>query len=522
VPEGPCITLDDAVNALWIGWVAVHMENTNAGFSLGRLDQWLQPYFVADLEKLQTGAERAAYIEHAIELVGSFYMRCTDHLPIIPDIGNYLFGGSSSDQAITLGGVTPQGEDAVNDMTYIFLKVTEMLGIRDPNVNARYNREKNSPTYLKRLCEVNVVTTATPSIHNDTIVMKSLDEFHYAPEDLRDWSATGCVEPTLSGKHIGHTNCMMMQRLESRAHQHEQQHRLQREGGALGQGQPRRDRGASLQLRQGVRRSRRHADAVQRGFLANPARCHAAPRELSAPARAHLGLQSLFRHAQRRHADRAHRARGIRHMKTPLVFEITSNVLDDGPGIRSVIFLKGCPLACVWCQNPEGVRPGTEIAFDARRCIQCDSCLPTCVPEALAHKNPAFLDRNACTLCFARLDVCPSGALSRVGQPLRPEEVVERVLRDKPFYDVSGGGVTLSGGEPTLHLDCLAQVLPDDDGQAGLFHGCEPCVDIRLRRLLARRHGGPSIVDLHVEHDRVVESLEPRRGGAFLAGALCV
>jgi formate C-acetyltransferase len=210
VPENPCTTLDEAINALWIGWVGIHMENTNAGFSLGRLDQWLQPFFVSDIEKLSSPEEKEAYVKKAIELIGCFYMRCTDHLPLIPDIGNYLFGGSSSDQAITLGGVTPEGEDAVNDMTYIFLKVTEMLGIRDPNVNARYNREKNSEAYLKRLCEVNLVTTATPSIHSDTAVMESLMEFGYPPEDLRDWSATGCVEPTLSGKHIGHTNCMMM------------------------------------------------------------------------------------------------------------------------------------------------------------------------------------------------------------------------------------------------------------------------------------------------------------------------
>ncbi len=210
VPENPCETLDEAINCLWIGWVGVHMENTNAGFSLGRLDQWLQPFFASDIEQLENKAEKDAYIKKAIELVSCFYMRCTDHLPLIPDIGNYLFGGSSSDQAITLGGITPEGEDAVNDMTYIFLKVTEILGIRDPNVNARYNREKNCDTYLKRLSEVNLITTATPSIHSDTAVMKSLEEFSYPVEDLRDWSATGCVEPTLSGKHIGHTNCMMM------------------------------------------------------------------------------------------------------------------------------------------------------------------------------------------------------------------------------------------------------------------------------------------------------------------------
>jgi len=209
VPAQPCATLDEAVNAMWIIWVGVHMENTNAGFSLGRLDQWLQPYFVADMEKIRDEKERQEYIRHAIELVGCFYMRCTDHLPLVPDIGNYLFGGSSSDQAITLGGVTPQGEDAVNDMTYIFLKVTEMLSIRDPNVNARYHKEKNTAVYLKRLCEVNLNTTATPSIHNDEAVMESLAEFNYPPEHLRDWSATGCVEPTLSGRHMGHTNCMM-------------------------------------------------------------------------------------------------------------------------------------------------------------------------------------------------------------------------------------------------------------------------------------------------------------------------
>jgi formate C-acetyltransferase len=209
VPENPATTLDEAVNALWIVWIGVHMENTNAGFSLGRLDQWLQPYFAADMEKINTDGEREAYIRHAVELIGCLYMRCTDHLPLIPDIGNHLFGGSSSDQAITLGGVTPEGEDAVNDMTYIFLKVTEMLSIRDPNVNARYSKEKNSLTYLKRLCEVNVNTLSTPSIHNDEAVMASLADFHYPAEHLRDWSATGCVEPTLSGRHIGHTNCMM-------------------------------------------------------------------------------------------------------------------------------------------------------------------------------------------------------------------------------------------------------------------------------------------------------------------------
>ena len=208
-PEFPARNMDEAVHAIWVHWIGVHMESTNAGFSLGRMDQWLQPVFESDMAKLKTKEERDAYISHVLELLGCFYLRCQDHVPLVPDIGNYLFGGSSSDQAITLGGITPEGEDAVNDMTYVFLKVTEMLGMRDPNVNARYNPKKNSDTYLRRLCEVNVHTTSTPSIHNDEAVMASLVDLNYEPEDLRDWSATGCVEPTISGKHIGHTNCMM-------------------------------------------------------------------------------------------------------------------------------------------------------------------------------------------------------------------------------------------------------------------------------------------------------------------------
>jgi formate C-acetyltransferase len=208
--EKPARILDEAVNAVWITWVALHQESTNAGLSLGRLDQWFQPYFAADMARLTTDIERDEYIRHAIELIGCFYMRCTDHLPLTPDLANFYFGGSSSDQAITLGGVTPDGEDAVCDMTYIFLKVTEMLSIRDPNVNARFHPGINSDTYLKRLCEVNLITAATPSMHNDEVVMGSLKKFNYDIKDLRNWSATGCVEPTLSCKHIGHTNMQMM------------------------------------------------------------------------------------------------------------------------------------------------------------------------------------------------------------------------------------------------------------------------------------------------------------------------
>ncbi|MEI7891618.1 MAG: pyruvate formate lyase family protein [Myxococcales bacterium] len=209
VPQYPARTLHEALQSIWLGWIALHMENTNAGLSLGRLDQWLQPYFDADMALLATPAERTAYVQRAIELVGCFYLRCADHLPLVPDIGNYLFGGSSSDQAITLGGVTPDGKNGVNDMTYVLLKVTELLRLRDPNVNARHNLAHNSDDYLRRLCEVNLVTAATPSMHGDESVMRSLVQHGYAASEVRDWSATGCVEPTLSGSHMGHTGSTM-------------------------------------------------------------------------------------------------------------------------------------------------------------------------------------------------------------------------------------------------------------------------------------------------------------------------
>jgi pyruvate formate-lyase/glycerol dehydratase family glycyl radical enzyme len=210
VPGRPARTLDDAVQSVWTVWVGMHMENTNAGLSLGRLDQWLQPFYLADLEGIESPEGRREYIRHAVEIIGCLFLRICDHMPLSPELGNILFGTSPPNQAITLGGVTPEGEDGVNDMTYIFLKVTEMLGLPDPNMNARINPKKNSQTYLRRLCEVNYTTSATPSLHNDEAIFASLREHGYPEEHLFDWSATGCVEPTISGRHNGNTGAVLV------------------------------------------------------------------------------------------------------------------------------------------------------------------------------------------------------------------------------------------------------------------------------------------------------------------------
>jgi len=212
VPAGPAQTLQECLNSVWICFLALHQENMNAGLSIGRLDTWLQPYLERDLRAAlddpDPGALDAA-IRRAVELVGAFMLKGTDHLPLVPEIGNRLFGGSSSDQVITLGGQRPDGSSAVGDMTYLFLKATEMLALRDPNMNARFAPGVDPDYYLRRLCEVNLITGATPSMHGDGAVVAALKRQGIPAEAARDWGATGCVEPTICGQHMGHTNCMM-------------------------------------------------------------------------------------------------------------------------------------------------------------------------------------------------------------------------------------------------------------------------------------------------------------------------
>jgi len=146
-------------------------------------------------------------------------------------------------------------------------------------------------------------------------------------------------------------------------------------------------------------------------------------------------------------------------IKSPLILEIKGNSLDDGPGIRSVVFYKGCPLSCVWCHNPESKKVPAEISFDPKNCIDCGTCREVCPQKALSRSNRFYIDRNKCDLCFLCVDACPSGALEKVGRTMSVDEIVKIILRDKPFFDTSGGGVTLSGGEPTLFMDFTSSLL---------------------------------------------------------------
>ena len=148
-------------------------------------------------------------------------------------------------------------------------------------------------------------------------------------------------------------------------------------------------------------------------------------------------------------------------MEQPLILDIKGNSLDDGPGIRSVVFMKGCPLSCQWCHNPESKSPNPELSFDADECVGCNNCLSVCSKHALNHNNPFYIDRTKCNLCFACADGCPAKALSRVGEKMCISDILARVLPDKPFFDVSGGGVTLSGGEATLFSEFAGALLKE-------------------------------------------------------------
>jgi len=148
---------------------------------------------------------------------------------------------------------------------------------------------------------------------------------------------------------------------------------------------------------------------------------------------------------------------------TGLVFDIKRFALHDGPGIRTTAFLKGCPLSCRWCQNPEGIGSQRVLWYHAQRCIRCGACIEACPNDALSGNPDAsrfiHVDRKTCNLSGACVAVCPSKALEFDSTDYTPEELVEVLLRDRLFYETSGGGITLSGGEPFAQPGFSEEVL---------------------------------------------------------------
>ena len=141
-----------------------------------------------------------------------------------------------------------------------------------------------------------------------------------------------------------------------------------------------------------------------------------------------------------------------------LVTELKRFATHDGPGIRTTVFFKGCPLRCRWCSNPEGLEPGAELLFHSHRCRSCGACVGACPEQAIDLGRDGRIDRRRCTLCWECVAACPHGAYRRSGRPVTAAELAAEVEKDRPFYRLDGG-VTLCGGEPLGQPELALELL---------------------------------------------------------------
>lgn len=144
-----------------------------------------------------------------------------------------------------------------------------------------------------------------------------------------------------------------------------------------------------------------------------------------------------------------------------LIFDIKRYAINDGPGIRITIFMKGCPLSCVWCHNPEGVSIGRQKMYTEKRCIGCRTCVDACPRQALVPTEGGGIatDSRRCRLCGACTDVCPSLAMEMSGKDYSVDYLMGEIEKETVVMDQSGGGVTFCGGEPLLHPELLLELL---------------------------------------------------------------
>jgi pyruvate formate lyase activating enzyme len=142
------------------------------------------------------------------------------------------------------------------------------------------------------------------------------------------------------------------------------------------------------------------------------------------------------------------------------IFNIQKFSVHDGPGIRTTVFFKGCPLKCLWCHNPESQNPKKEILYDINKCVLCGKCVEVCPQNAVRIENNVVLtDKNKCNHCGECVIYCIPGARQVAGKEYTVDEVLKEVIKDKVFYEHSNGGVTVSGGEPLIQIDFVEELL---------------------------------------------------------------
>jgi glycyl-radical enzyme activating protein len=161
------------------------------------------------------------------------------------------------------------------------------------------------------------------------------------------------------------------------------------------------------------------------------------------------------------------------------IIDIKRFTIHDGPGIRSTVFLKGCGLRCVWCHNPEGIENSVDLWYFPRQCIQCRACLKVCPSDALWADEEGetfiWINRQRCTRCGLCVQACPTTALSFDGRRLSSDEVASTLLRDQPFYEQSGGGITISGGDPLIQHR-FSEAILKRCREAGVHTAIETCL----------------------------------------------
>jgi pyruvate formate lyase activating enzyme len=143
-----------------------------------------------------------------------------------------------------------------------------------------------------------------------------------------------------------------------------------------------------------------------------------------------------------------------------LILHLQRLSTEDGPGLRTTVFFKGCPLRCGWCHNPESLAPAPQVQWLENRCIDCGTCLPAC-PHGCLTKTAegVIIDRARCEGCGTCAEACPAGAMELLGTRVSLEKLASEVLKDRVYFETSGGGVTVSGGEPTMQADFVAAFL---------------------------------------------------------------